>query len=351
MGQRFVFLYSELAGYVLASLQALASEFGAEIDVVHWPVNPEAPFELPANSNLRLTDRSTLDQEGLNRLLDQASPNAIIVSGWMDRGYVRAVRRWRNRIPVIVGMDNHWTGSPRQRLASWLSRFLIRRSFNRIWIPGTPQREYARRLGFSDSETLTGWYCADVEPFMRIGRSAEFSSPKLLYVGRYVPQKGVRQLWTAFGRFRKDFPQWELHCIGTGSEWDSRPELEGVFHHGFQQPQQLPRFIAQSTAFIMPSLWEPWGVVLQEMAAAGLPVLVSDAVGSATQFLKDGCNGFSFRSGDEDSLEHAMRRMAALSSDQILEMGQASARIALTLTPSIRSQQLLAFLDSAKIAK
>ena len=345
MSRRIVIFYSELAGYVLACADALAVQRDADVHLVHWPVNSEAPFQLPDNPRIRLTDRSTLDQPALERLLSSESPDAIVVSGWMDRAYVRAVRSWTGKIPVILGMDNHWTGSLKQRIASRFSYWLLKRSFNRIWIPGDPQREFALRLGYSPAEMRMGWYCADVERFLRVERSPASTNPRLLYVGRYVPQKGIDMLWEAFAAFRQNFPEWELHCIGTGSEWDRRSTAAGIFHHGFRQPDQLLPFISQASAFVMPSLHEPWGVVLQEMAAAGLPLLTSDAVGAATQFVRDGCNGFVFPAGDTSALLSVFQKLAAMPSDEVSQLGERSRVLAGSWTPCDWADRLMSFLN------
>ena len=64
-----------------------------------------------------------------------------------------------------------------------------------------------------------------------------------------------------------------------------------IIHHGFLQPHELTPHLVDAAAFVMPSRKEPWGVVLHEMAIAGLPLLASRAVGAATWFIDPTKNG------------------------------------------------------------
>ena len=338
MKGRIVFLYSELAGYVLACFEALASNEDCEVAVAHWPVNAEAPFELPSNPPFVLQDRSRLSAPELNRWVEAQNPIALVVSGWMDPDYVAVARRWRRTIPVVLTLDNPWTGSLRQWAAAWTAPFWIRQIYDRVWYPGAPQRQFAQRLGFE--RRSEGMYCADVGAFDAAwkGRNPKH---RLLYVGRYLSLKGVDELWTAFGQLASQFPDWELHAVGTGDGWDDRLEHPQIVHHGFLQPDELAPLVASASALVMPSHKEPWGVVLHEMAAAGLPLVASDAVGSTTRFLVPHENGFIFPAGDADALTEALESMMKLTDTERARMGHASRALALELTPKKWAATLL----------
>lgn len=336
MKGRIVFLYSELAGYVLGCLNALSEV--APVAVAHWPVHPEAPFKLPKDAPYELLDRSGLGVKDLERWIEEQEPRALVVSGWMDRGYVAVARKWRNRIPVVLTLDNPWTGSWRQWVAVGTAPWFLRRAYNRTFYPGVPQRPFVERLGIEP--TAEGWYCADVGAF-DAAFSARAPTCRLLYVGRYLPFKGVDELWEAFVSLTDRFPDWELHAVGTGAGWDQRMEHPQIVHHGFLQPAELSQLVSKAAAFVMPSRKEPWGVVLHEMAAAGLPLIASDAVGAATRFLEPGRNGFSFPVGDLPALTRALERMMECTDEQRATMGTASHELALSWTPDHWAAALL----------
>ena len=323
-GHRIVFLYSELAGYFLACAEALGNHPGIDsVDVVHWPLHPEAPFQFASTAQYTLHPKKDYDRDELKNLLVQINPTAIVCSGWMDADYNAMAKAYCRQIPVVLTLDNWWTGSLKQWLAVLTSPFFIHRHFNRAWVPGAPQQPFAEKLGFQGQKLATGFYCADPRPFEKIHeiRKNRQPSKKLLYIGRYLDVKGIRELWTTFERLSDDFPEWELHCIGTGGLWDKRAIHPKIVHHGFKQPDELAAHLEDAACFVMPSKKEPWGVVLHEMAIAGLPLLVSGQVGAAMRFLEYGKNGFSF---DINGLESALRSFLSLPSSKPLEMGEHS---------------------------
>ena len=318
---RILFLYSELAGYFLACAKELGrAEWVEAVRIIHWPVNAEAPFEFDSTTDCELIDKSGLDRGTLEKLVADFNPTAVVCSGWMDSDYNGIARHWRPKIPVVLTFDNWWTGSLKQRIAAWTAPLFIRRHFNRVWVPGEPQLPFAKRLGFREEHTATGFYCADPEPFLKVWEARKNREPakKLLYVGRYLPVKGVKELWAAFASLSEDFPDWELHCIGTGDLWEERVIHPKIIHHGFLQPHELTPHLVDAAAFVMPSNKEPWGVVLHEMAIAGLPLLASRAVGASIVFVSSGKNGKVF---DKGKLGEVLRKFLALPKQALLEMG------------------------------
>jgi glycosyltransferase involved in cell wall biosynthesis len=65
-------------------------------------------------------------------------------------------------------------------------------------------------------------------------------------------------------------------------------EAPGVHFYGFRQVAESPVFYALADAFVLPSLWEEWGLVVNEAMASGLPVVVSETAGCAEDLLRAG---------------------------------------------------------------
>ena len=338
---RILFLYPELAGYFLASVQELAkADTVGAVMVVHWPVNQEAPFEFRPNSDYDLREKPDSYEELAKHILD-FDPTAIICSGWRDYFYLLAVRKWRNRVVTMVTFDNWWTGSTKQRIGVWTSPFWIKRLFHSAWVPGTPQSQFARKLGFTDNQILKGLYCANPAPFDSIwSRRKRLNKldKKLLYIGRYRDFKGIEELWKAFISLSPEFPEWELHCIGTGDLWPRRAIHPNIIHHGFLQPEQMETCVFNSSAFIMPSYAEPWGVVLHEMAIAGLPILASDRVGSAERFLRKKKNGWITSLSD---LKSGLHEVMNTPEDELFLMSIESRKIGASYAPKNWALSLL----------
>jgi glycosyltransferase involved in cell wall biosynthesis len=346
-------LYSELAAYTISCLEAVLKKYaGVALHIVKWPVNNEAPFVLKFSDHLKVYERNGYDETGLRKLADKIKPDLIICSGWIDKGYLGVCRVWKKRIPVVLTMDNKWNGSVRQWLGSVLSPFTVSRYFTDCWVPGIRQAEFAKRLGFKMKKIKSGFYCCDLDLFNSVytqtGKEKEQCFPHcFIYVGRYYEFKGVKELWSAFVEFKKLHPSdWKLVCVGNGAV----PPVNDpdIVHYGFMQPQQLRDFMKGAGVFIMPSRVEPWGVVAQEFAAAGFPMLLSRNVGSSEKFLEEGRNGFAFEAQNEDQIIECLKKITALPDRELAVMGSRSHELAQSISPEGWADTLMGFIATPK---
>ncbi|MEO5585926.1 MAG: glycosyltransferase, partial [Flavobacteriales bacterium] len=121
---------------------------------------------------------------------------------------------------------------------------------------------------------------------------------------------------------------WELWCIGVGALHPLDHSHPRIKHLGFVQAKDIWKYMEQSGVFILPSLYEPWGVVVHEHAAAGFPLMLSDAVGARHRFLREGSNGQCFIAGDKESLKKTFRKVIATPDAELVTMGLRSAELA-----------------------
>lgn len=347
--KNIVFLYTELAEYTMACLEALEQHHDLDIHVVRWPVNNEAPFKFRKLQRVKLYDRTAFDTNGLNNLMSEIKPDLILTSGWVDKGYLKIVQDWHKKARTVLLFDNHWIGSMRQWAGTIAARATFIRYFSHVWVPGQAQYRYARKLGFRQERILTEFYCADTKAFIdfyqnRPERQSQLPK-RFIFIGRYLEFKGIFELWEAFSAFRREYPEWELLCLGTGDLWEKRIEADGITHAGFVQPTDLHTYLEKSGVFILPSKREPWGVVVHELAAAGLPIICTDCVGAAERFVIPNENGYIIASGSSEALQKAMTDVASLSDAQRAGMGKKSHEIAQTLTPEIWAKRLRSLTD------
>jgi glycosyltransferase involved in cell wall biosynthesis len=86
--------------------------------------------------------------------------------------------------------------------------------------------------------------------------------------------------------------------------------LNRIIFAGFQNIGALSRYYAAADLFVLPSgQGETWGLVVNEALCFGLPVIVSDRVGSAADLVKEGENGYRFPLGDRKALEERLRML------------------------------------------
>jgi glycosyltransferase involved in cell wall biosynthesis len=113
-----------------------------------------------------------------------------------------------------------------------------------------------------------------------------------------------------------------------------------IRHLGFVQKDEWDDVIRNTGVFVLPSLFEPWGVAVHEFAAAGYPLLVSERVGSGTAFVNSR-NGFKFDPTDIEQIISCLDQVNALGTEDLLEMGRESLSLAEHITPASWSQVLL----------
>lgn len=149
----------------------------------------------------------------------------------------------------------------------------------------------------------------------------------LLFVGRLIPEKGLMHLIRAMPRVLERRLDVRLVLVGDGTE---KPMLAGltralnlernVSFVGERAHEDVIQFMRASDVFVLPSLKEPFGIVLVEAMSCGLPIVASRTMGIPS-IVDDGVNGFLVPPGDERALAD---RMGQLLSDpvQVAVIGQ-----------------------------
>jgi glycosyltransferase involved in cell wall biosynthesis len=343
-----LFLYTEIAPYFLACCNALLQNPDVKVHVIRYPVNNEAPFAFTNESNdIVLYNRKNYSGEQLKELVNNLNPSVIICSGWIDKDYLKICKSYFGKIPTVLTLDTHWRGDLKQRIATILSPFYLLKRFSYAWVPGNVQKKYALKLGFKEAQIKLGFYSADTDYFSSLYEATkqekENSFPKrFIYVGRYYNFKGVINLWNTFINLQNEDPNdWELWCLGTGS---LTPLLHPkIKHFGFVQPEDLLEYVKNTGVFVMPSVFEPWGVVAHEFALMGYPMVVSTNVGAAEAFVRDGTSGFLFKAAEPASLKEKLKTMMQLTPKQLTLMGEESRKQALTITTGKWAETVMSF--------
>lgn len=324
--QNILFLYTELAGYTIYCMKhAMKVNSNLQIHVIRWESVSEAPFKFDFG-DLKLYERSDFDFLKLSSFVKKENIEKIIISGWIDKEYVKTCRLFFNKIPTVLIVDNQWSGSLKQRVAQVFNSVLIKRNFSHAWVPGDKQFEFVKRLGIESKNIKKGFYVANrklfTEYYKQFKIQKENKYPKIfLYIGRYVNHKGIFDLWNAFVKLQEEInSDWELWCVGTGEEFENKISHAKIKHFGFLQPLELSSVIQETGVFILPSHFEPWGVSVQEFAAAGYPMILSNEIGAKESFLNENENGYSFKAKNIDELVKAMKKIISLSEKELINM-------------------------------
>lgn len=305
-------LFSRLSGYMSSCLKYLNETYDVEIMVFHTPKTINAPFDDKQFAWIKHRYiKSDYSYTEMLKKIEQFSPDGVLMAGWFDSGYLKVARRLRGQgIPVIAGSDAQWNGSVRQRIGQAISRYYLHSAIDVLWVAGERQYQLARRLGYYADRCWYGYYSCNWNSFADVySADGKKTNSAFLYVGRYIEKKGLNVLVDAYKKYRdlSDSPR-NLICAGAGELDYTLSNIDGIIDNGFVQPENLPTLMSDASVFIIPSYWEPWGVVIQEAAATGLPIICSDKCGAAVHLVQDGYNGFVFRTGDSNHLARSMLR-------------------------------------------
>jgi glycosyltransferase involved in cell wall biosynthesis len=349
-------------------LDVTAVELSAVDDTYAWaPVGGARHFR-------RITlfrDRDVVYEPGgevvnmVQAALEEARPEAVAVAGWSDRGALAALA-WCSRTgtPAVVMSESTshdvrrvwWKEQIKRRLVGLCAAGLV---------GGTAHAQYLARLGMHPGRIFVGYDVVDNDHFRR-GAEAARAEPGarqgrrlpdayFLASSRFIAKKNLPRLLQAYARYRRQAGAraWHLVVLGDG---ELRPELDqcrdtlGLREHvhlpGFKQYDELPAYYGLAGAFVHASTAEPWGLVVNEAMAAGLPVLVSDRCGCAPDLVEPGRNGYTFDPLDVEGLSRHLLRTAGGEYD-LAAMGRASREIIARWTPATFARNLERAVEAA----
>jgi glycosyltransferase involved in cell wall biosynthesis len=276
---------------------------------------------------LRRGGRWIVFNRGVLRALRRFRPDAVAVGGWNQPAFWLALAYCRiRRIPLLIWIESTARDARSEAGLLALARRAMVHGAAGAYVPGRASAEYARSLGVGLVESAPNAIEARVFERAAVDRSGR-DNCTFLYVGRLDPEKGLDTLLTAF----RDVPG-ELVIVGEGMEAESLRAIadERVRFVGAKGRDDVVAYYRDADVFVLPSRSEPWGMVLNEAAAAGLPLVATEESG-ATHDLIDG-NGFMVPAGNVSALREALARLAG---DRALRerLGQRSRELARRFTP------------------
>lgn len=349
---RIAFLGNGMTGYLDAQYRALAS-LGHELLVVQ-PGGPDAvveamrdsgfsPFDVDAYAQ-QLTWHSEPDPADLRSRVATFAPDAVSMTAWnFARSYRAVMKSLPPDVVRILVMDNLWRSAPRQWLGRMVSPWYVQSVADVAMVPSERSEAYARMLGFGPTDVIRGSLSADTSVFASPARSgAELASRRsFLYVGRLVDHKGADVLADAYAAYRAGAEDpWDLHVVGLGPLAPALSGRPGVVMHGFLEPAEVAELMRSVSCQVVPSRIEPYGVIVHEAAACGLPILCSDFTGALAGYVQDGANGWIVPAGDAAALGRAMHRMQAAGPDRLEAMSTVALGLAGRWSPQAWARHL-----------
>lgn len=340
--KRRVLLLSEIISpYRIPVFNALATHATVDLHVVflaetdaalrQWHVYKDEirfSYEVLPSWRLPLHKRSLLLNWGVCACLRKFAPQTIICGGYNYYASWEALS-WARRHEVSFVLWSESNGYDARSGSRWVEslklHFLSRCS--RFVVPGKSSFEYLQSLRILPESITLAPNAVDNAGFagqsesirarasefrQRIGLPPRF----VLYVGRLVPQKGVFDLLDAYGRLEDDIrSQVGLVFAGDG---ECRAELERkakrirggeICFPGFLQREDLAGLYALAESLVLPTHSDPWGLVVNEAMACGLPIVVTSVAGCVADLVEDGWNGYVAPPANPEALKTAIDRL------------------------------------------
>jgi len=256
------------------------------------------------------------------------------------------------RIPILLGTDAVSLKSPRS--GWWWKRWVkapvvrfIYRLADVVLVPSTATRNFVRALRIPDERLVTANYTVDNDYFAQASAKADRTAVRqcwkipphafvILFCAKLISRKRPADVLRACAPlFRSPAKIGKPIYLVYAGEGPLRKHLEAeaeslglaqqVRFLGFVNQSKLPETYAASNLLVLPSEHEPWGLVVNEAMACGVPAVVSGQVGAHLDLISPGITGEVYPVGDVQALTAVLQGLLR-DPDRLKRLGE-SARI------------------------
>ncbi|NEU06777.1 glycosyltransferase family 4 protein [Flavihumibacter sp. R14] len=305
------------------------------VKIVEWdlPLMEGYPFEWLRNTSRDPGSHRFSGIINLN-LIDQIQswkPDAVLVFGWAYNSHLKALRYFKGKLPVYFRGDSNLldaTASLKNVLKYCFLRWVYSHVDHAFYV-GSANRKYFLKHGINESQLSFTPHAVDnvrfqedrMEEASALRRSLGITKDKVfvLFAGKFEPKKDPLLLLNAFLNLKSKNAH--LLFAGNGVLEDAlKSRAVGLKSYNihfmdFQNQTHMPVLYQACDLFCLPSRGpgESWGLAINEAMACGKAILTSDKVGAAYDLVKEGKNGYIFKSGN---LPHLMEKLELLTANK-----------------------------------
>lgn len=224
---------------------------------------------------------------------------------------------------VIVMQDSKFDDKPR---ALWreLGKALLYAPYNAAFVAGSRSKSYLEFLGVPAERAVIGYDTVSMQRLVRLAGAAPapqgmaHADRHFTVIARFVAQKNLELAIDAYAAYCRQRPRpvRELRLCGAGpleaalKHRVARLGVEGVRFCGWLDEAAVAQMLAASLALILPSIEEPFGLVVNEAIALGVPVLVAENCGARDLLVRNAVNGYVIEPDNVEGLAHLMAELA-----------------------------------------
>ena len=283
-------------------------------------------IKLPENSFLCSGDKSERKKQ-IHNIFDKFHPDFAVINGYVGTEQVIAIKYCKkNKIPYAIESDTQ-LNIPSNPIKALLKKLYLKNLLANDYCYGFPggtlQKENLVYYGIPEEKDFIMPMSVSLKRLLdeksRLPEKGELkrelgieSKRTFLFVGRLEEVKNVSLLIEAFGRIKQTYKDTALIIVGDGSlraELEKQAEvIDDVIFAGYTVFPEIVKYYKTADVFVLPSSYEPWGLVVNEAMIMGLPVIVSSDVGCRVDLIDNNENGFVFESGNSVDLTEKMQK-------------------------------------------
>ncbi|MEA5401609.1 glycosyltransferase [Arcicella sp. DC2W] len=286
---------------------------------------------------------------GILRTIQSYRPDIVNLTGYYDLASLIVL--WYCKLKGIkTVLSNESTSGDHTRDFSkelFKSLFIIK-LFDGFFNFGQKSKEYMLTLGAKAPQMLVNRNCVDNQLLeelylqnyqQRVTKQTSLNLPKhnFIFVGRLIEFKNLFKLFDAFKIAQKN-NDWGLIILGDGElkstlkQYAQDLSIQNVFFFEGVNWQKVPQYLSLGDVLVLPSSSEPWGLVVNEAMACGLPVAVSNKCGCAAELVKESENGFTFNPENVNEIAETLVKFMDKKLD-LMKMGEVSKKIIQEYSP------------------
>ncbi|WP_066633760.1 glycosyltransferase family 4 protein [Labilibacter marinus] len=352
MTHKLLLLWDRMGDYHRARWQSLiqligeencyAADLGAGDKLYRWSNTEENKYYF------RLSEKP-VDQVGaydalkvFKQVVMENNITHVCIPGYGKLAYILMLR-WckRNNIKVLMFAESWYRGN---NLVEGFKKRLIKKNVDICFVSGKRSAQhFVDTLHYPKEQIVEGYSTVD-NTYFASGSASKTAPPQLLCVARFALEKNLTLLVKAFKASALS-KHWQLRIVGGGPLKEQlQNEAKGfdnILLDDWLSYADLPEMYAQATCFVLPSVFEPWGLVVNEAMSAGLPLILSEAVGAYPDVLKEGENGWLFHADQQKELTLVLDKLNELSLQELANMGKESKEIIANFTPDIWAKKIV----------
>ena len=309
---------------------------------IEWdiPVLEGYPYEWVKNSS---KDAGThhfmgIVTPGLIEQINLWQPDAVLIYGWGYYSHLKAIRYFKNKIPVLFRGDSTLLDEQKGTRAILKSIFLkwVYGHIDHAFYTGVNNKAYFKKYGLKEKQLSFAPHAIDNERFsanreneaelLRQQLGINHEDLVVMFAGKLEEKKAPVQLFEAFITLNK--PGVHLLFVGNGPLEDelnvkakNNPNIHFI---AFQNQSQMPVVYQACDLFCLPSVGpgETWGLAINEAMACGKAILVSDKVGAAADLVTPGYNGLIFKAGSPTNLLQSLSELVNNGKNELIRLGE-----------------------------